>query len=154
MMNRVRTRNSGFTLLELIVVLLLISLIAGISVVTFTGALSSGKLDATARSLVAAMKHARVMAIMNGEAQSVFVDLDTGTYGIEGRDGRPFPKGITVAVTDLLDVRQTSGRSLFTFDPLGSIQGGEIILSTPKRSVAVRPDPLVAAIAAPAEKHP
>jgi general secretion pathway protein H len=154
MKDRTPPADSGFTLLELIVVMFLISLMAGISVVLFTGTLTSGKLDATARSLVAAMKHARVMAAVNGEPQAVFIDLDTNTYGIEGKDGKPFPKGITVTVADPLQGRQTGGRSLITFDPLGSIQGEQVILSTPKRSLTVRPDPLVAAVAVSTEKSP
>jgi len=146
------TKDSGFTLLELIVVLLLISLIAGISVVMFTGTLSSGKLDATARSLVAAMKHARGQSAMSGEPHAVFIDLDAGSYGIEGTDGRPFPRGITVSFTDPLAGTQTSGRHLIAYDPVGGIQGGTVLLATPKRSVTVRPDPIVAAVAERVEK--
>jgi len=148
------TKDSGFTLLELIVVLFLISLIAGISVVLFTGTLSSGKLDATARSLVAAMKHARSQSAMSGEPHAVFIDLDTGSYGIEGTGGRPFPRGITVSFTDPLSGIQTSGKHLIAYDPVGGIQGGTVLLATPKRSVAVRPDPIVAAVAEKMEKTP
>ena len=148
------TKDSGFTLLELIVVLFLISLIAGISVVLFTGTLSSGKLDATARSLVAAMKHARSQSAMSGEPHAVFIDLDTGSYGIEGTGGRPFPRGITVSFTDPLSGIQTSGKHLIAYDPVGGIQGGTVLLTTPKRSVAVRPDPIIAAVAERVEKTP
>jgi general secretion pathway protein H len=154
MIDRKPHKNSGFTLLELIVVLFLISLIAGISVVLFTGTLSSGKLDATARSLVAAMKHARVQSSMSGEPQAVFIDLDEGTYGMEGKGGRPFPNGIAVSFSDPLDGTQTKGRHLIEFDPVGGIRGGTVLLATPKRSVSVRPDPLVAAIAENMEKAP
>ncbi len=146
--------EAGFTLLELIVVLLLISLIAGFSVVLFTGTLSSGKLDAAARSLVAAMKHARGQSAMSGEPRAVFIDLDAGSYGIEGMDGRPFPRGITVSFAEPLAGAQTSGKHLITFDPVGGIQGGTVLLATPKRSVAVRPDPIVAAVAERVEKAP
>lgn len=148
------TEDAGFTLLELIVVLFLISLIAGMSVVVFTGTLSSGKLDATARSLVAAMKHARGQSSMSGEPRAVFIDLDAGSYGIEGTGGRLFPSGISVAVYDLLGETQTSGKHLIAFDPVGGIQGGTVILATPQRSVTVRPDPIVAAVAERVEKTP
>ena len=154
MENRRLPENSGFTLLELIVVLFLISLIAGISVVLFTGTLSSGKLDAAARSLVAAMKQARVQSSMSGEPQAVFIDLDESSYGIEGRGSRPFPKGITVSLSDPLAGRQTSGKHLIEFDPVGGIRGGTVLLSTPKRTVSVRPDPLVAAVAEIVEQAP
>jgi prepilin-type N-terminal cleavage/methylation domain-containing protein len=154
MRDRMMTKDSGFTLLELIVVLFLISLISGISVVLFTGTLSSGKLDATARSLVAAMKHARGQSAMSGEPHAVFIDLDTGFYGIEGTGGRPFPRGITVSFTDPLSGIQTSGKHLIAYDPVGGIQGGTVLLATPKRSVAVRPDPIVAAVAEKMEKTP
>jgi prepilin-type N-terminal cleavage/methylation domain-containing protein len=144
--NKKKASVSGFTLLELIVVLFLISLIAGISVVLFTGTLSSGRLDATARNLIAAMKHARALSSMNGEPQAVFIDLDSGTYGIEGKGSRQLPDGITASVTEPFAGIAKSGRHLILFHPVGSIEGGTIILSTPKRAVAVRPDPLVAAV--------
>jgi general secretion pathway protein H len=154
MRNHGQAQNSGFTLLELIVVLFLISLIAGISVVLFTGTLSSGTLDAAARSLVAAMKQARAQSSMSGEPRAVFIDLDDGSYGIEGRGGRHFPKGITVSLADPLAGRQTSGRHLIEFDPVGGIRGAAVILATPKRTVSVRPDPLAAAVAEPVEQAP
>ncbi len=147
-------KDAGFTLLELIVVLLLISLIASFSVVLFTGTLSSGKLDATARSLVAAMKHARGQSAMSGEPRAVFIDLDAGLYGIEGSDGRPFPKSITVSFADPLTGTQKSGKHLIAYDPVGGIRGGAVLLATPKRSIIVRPDPIVAAASERVEKAP
>jgi prepilin-type N-terminal cleavage/methylation domain-containing protein len=140
-----QNKSSGVTLIELIVVLFLISLIAGISVVLFTGNLSSGRLDATARSLVAVMKHARALSSMNGEVQTVFIDLDSKTFGIDGRGSKEIPMGIDAAVSEPVLGEQRTGRHVVLFHPVGSIEGGTIILSTPTRSVSVRPDPIVAA---------
>lgn len=139
-------RDSGFTLLELIVVLFLISLIAGIAVVSFAGTFSSGTLDAAARSLVAAMKQARMQSSVSGEPQAVFIDLDAGSYGIDGREGRSFPRGVSVTFVDPLAGRQASGMHRIEFDPVGGIRGGTVLLQTQKRTVSVRPDPLMAAV--------
>ncbi|NJD57310.1 MAG: type II secretion system protein GspH [Nitrospirae bacterium] len=140
-------RNSGFTLLELIVVLFLISLIAGIAVVSFAGTFSSGTLDAAARSLVAAMKQARMQSSVSGEPQAVFIDLDAGSYGLDGKGSRAFSRGLSVSFVDPLAGRQTRGRHRIEFDPIGGIRGGTVLLQTQKRTVSVRPDPLVAAVA-------
>ncbi|NTU42212.1 MAG: prepilin-type N-terminal cleavage/methylation domain-containing protein, partial [Nitrospirales bacterium] len=68
-------REGGFTLLELIIVLFLITLILGLSTVFFTTSLSSGRLNSTAREMAAALRHARVMANMRGDSMLFTIDL-------------------------------------------------------------------------------
>ena len=136
---------SGFTLLELIVVLFLITLIAAFSVVAFSGSLSAGNLDASARELVALMKHARTLSLVKGEMQFVVIDLDAGTYGLEGKGSKRFSKDITVSVIDPLSGEMKHGRHFLVFNPLGTIEAKEILLSSRKKALIVRGDPVVGA---------
>ncbi|HWR90597.1 MAG TPA: prepilin-type N-terminal cleavage/methylation domain-containing protein, partial [Dissulfurispiraceae bacterium] len=66
----------GFTLLELIIVMLLIAIILGIVTVFFVNTLSAGKFSATAREVAATIKHARSLARLHGEDQTITIDID------------------------------------------------------------------------------
>ncbi len=152
---RTRSPAAGFTLIELIVVLMLISLIAGIAAVAFTGRLGAGQLDAAARSLAAAMRQARAQAAMQGETQTVLIDVANRTYGIEGRTSRALPAAVTVSVAEPAGGGDTADSTYrIAFNPIGSIQGGTVILSSGRRSVMVRPDPVVAAVIEQKERNP
>lgn len=140
-----RLNISGFTLLELIVVLFLITLIAGFAAAVFSGSLSSGNLDAAARELVALMKHARTLSFVKGEIQYVVIDLDAGTYGLEGKGSKRFNKDITVSVIDPLAGEMKDGRHFLVFNPLGTIEAKAILLSARKKALMVRGDPVVGA---------
>lgn len=77
--------HRGFTLIEILVVLILMSLILGISTVFFADTLPKAKQRATAREIIATIKYARNLATSKNERQGVTFDLDTGRYGIKGR---------------------------------------------------------------------
>jgi len=140
-----RSRQFGFTLLELIVVLFLMTLIAGLSLALFSKRSSSGELDATARELVAVMKRARSASIVTGEMQSVIVDLDSSRFGLEGKGSKAFGRDIAVSVILPPAEEKKEGNYLFSFGPAAGFEGKAIVLSTPSRSLLIRIDPVVAA---------
>jgi len=67
--------NRGFTLLELLVVCLLISISLAFSVPTLRGALVTDKLAAGARKLISLIGSGRSKAVISQEAQVVLFDL-------------------------------------------------------------------------------
>jgi general secretion pathway protein H len=138
--------SSGFTLIEIIVVLFLIVTMAGIGVTALTGSLLTGKIDGAARELASTLKHARMLAGTTGEAQIVTIDLESRSYWIEGRPARYFPGGITIVFSDILHGDTQSGRHYFIFDPIGSIEGGAVVFSTQKKYVRVQTDPVSGAV--------
>ncbi len=136
----------GFILLELIVVLFLITLIMGIALIFFADFLPSNRLDATVRNISSTIRHARSLARINNQGQLVTIDLDTKQYGIEGRQIKDIPSDIGVKIVDPMSGEIFQGKYHFLLHVAGNIEGGEIIVWNAKKSVSIRPDPIVGTV--------
>lgn len=140
------SQNNGFTLLELIIVLFLIMLILSISTVFFANTMPSNRLNATVREMSAAIKHARSLAQIAGEKQTITIDLDSKYYGIDGRMSKDIPPDITVKVIDPFSGEKLNGKYLIVFHTTGNVEGGKIVLSNNKRTVSIQIDPVVGSV--------
>ena len=138
--------KEGFTLLELIVVIFLITLVLGLSTVFFANGMSSTRLSATARELSATLRHARSLAQIHGEKQIVTIDLDSKYYGLEGKGNRGIPHDISVKVVDEMSGEIDKGKYQIQFDGAGTIEGGRIVLSSKKQSISIETDPIVGSV--------
>ncbi len=138
--------KNGFTLLEIIIVLSLITLILGLSSVFFAGFLPSAKADAVGRELSGVIRHTRSLARLNGESRSVVIDLDSRTYGIEGMAQKSFPPELIVKVIDPLSGEIVRGKFPILFNPAGGRSGGTIILSWGKKAMRIELDPIAGAV--------
>jgi len=137
---------AGFTLLELIVVLLLISLILGLSTVFLAGTLSSSDLNSAVREMVTTIRHARSLAQSTGKSQSLVISLDSKLYSIEGHAERMIPDSINIAVIDRLNgIEAREGSYRMVFHPSGSLEGGRIVLWNDKKKVYIDLDPVTGA---------
>jgi general secretion pathway protein H len=142
---KVRERK-GFTLLEVIIVLSLITLILGLSSVYFAGFLPRVKFEATGREMAALVRHARSLARLNGAMQKVIIDLDGRTYGREGQIAKPIPPDVLIRIIDPVSGEVRQGRYSLLFPPSGGIAGGAIILSRGKKSIRIDMDPITGAV--------
>jgi general secretion pathway protein H len=125
-------RLSGFTLLELIVVLFIVVL--GFSVVGIN--LSSGndatKLKVAARDIVSALRFARGQALISHQETTVTLDLAENTYTVSGRDKvYSIDKVIDVTVVTAQN-EITEGLGSIRFFADGSSTGGRITLERGK----------------------
>jgi prepilin-type N-terminal cleavage/methylation domain-containing protein len=146
--------DRGFTLLEMIVVIFLITLMVGISAVVFTRVLPSQKVDAAARELIAAFRLARSTAIMSGKWQVLTIEIEGKSYGIEGTEVmRKIPESVSIKVIDPLSGEITEGGYQFVFAPSGVTEGGTIILSAGKKVIALEIDPIVGAVISKAREQ-
>lgn len=136
----------GFTLLELIIVIFLITLILGLSTVFFANTLLSSRLNATVREMSATIRHARSIAQINSETQVVSIDLDSRSYGIEGRGNKSIPSGINIKIMDPFSGEVHNGKYPIVLYAAGGIEGGTIVLSDNRRSVSIQLDPIVGAV--------
>lgn len=84
-----RTGPEGFTLLELIVVLLVIAIVAGVAVPSFVTAMPGYRLRNDMRGLFAAARYARSRAVITGLRHRLVIDDFEGAYWME-READPF----------------------------------------------------------------
>jgi general secretion pathway protein H len=138
-----KMKKNGFTLLEMIIVLFLITLIVGLSSVYFAGFLPSAKINATGREITGMIRYARSLARMNMESRTIMIDLDNRTYGIEGLGTKYFPPDALIRVIDpFLGDEIIRGKYPIVFNPIGGMTGGTIILSMGKKEIRVDLDPV------------
>ncbi len=143
---QVKRTHKGFTLLEIIIVLFLVTLIMGLSAVFFSNFLPSVKFNAAGREMTAMIRHTRSLARMNMVSQTFVIDLDNKTYGIEGLDTKHIPQESSVKVIDPFAGEITKGKYSIIFHPAGSMGGGTIILSTRKKALRIDMDPITGAV--------
>ncbi|MEW6188417.1 MAG: prepilin-type N-terminal cleavage/methylation domain-containing protein [Thermodesulfobacteriota bacterium] len=137
---------SGFTLLEMIIVLLLSLLILGVVSVSLAGLISSTRLLGAAREFQASLRQARDLAAIHGEEQEWRVDLESGVYGIEGRSQRKIPPrvGLIIVVSTGEEIR--SGKYLLRFQPNRGSSGELFRLTDKNRMVTIALDPVIGAV--------
>ena len=138
--------SNGFTLLEIIIVLFLMALILGLSTIFFANTLPSSRLNATAREISATIRHARHLALINGEKQTMTINLDSRYYGLEGIAQKNIPSGIALKVVDPLLGEVDTGEYPIIFNATGAMEGGTIVLSTEKKTVSIQLDPVVGSV--------
>ncbi len=123
-------RQSGFTLLELVVVLAIAGFIMTVTPPLLSKAMPGLQLKSSARELAAGMRYARDRAV-SGRAEMVLsVDLEQRTVTVTGR-ARP------IRISDDLDVAMVTAQSEveddqrgnIRFYPDGSSTGGRITVS-------------------------
>ena len=141
-----KIKRRGFTLLEVIIVLFLISLIMGLSALYFSNSLPSVKFSAAARELSATIRYARTLALIEGKFQTLNIDLDAKRYGIEGRGYKSIDSGTTIIVLDPSAGEVRNGMYHVIFQPSGGVEGGTIVLISGKKQISIGLDPVVGTV--------
>lgn len=112
---RLRESSSGFTLLEILVVMVIVGILTGTVIFSFTGADSEQLLKGTAQNLAARIELARQHALQRNREWGIYVDrdgyrfaeFDVDTAQWVERQNRPF---IAAQVPQEMDLRlKTSG---------------------------------------------
>ena len=146
-MEKVRASGwTGFTLLELVIVLFLITLILGISTVFLLNTLPTHRFNTTIREISAMIRHAKTLALIRGEKQTLIINLESRQYGIDGLVSKDLPQGTAIKVIDPFAGEIHTGTYPIYFLPSGGIEGGTIILTRNKTSVSIQPDPIVGSV--------
>jgi prepilin-type N-terminal cleavage/methylation domain-containing protein len=140
--------ESGFTLLELIIVMILSLMILGLVSVYFSTFLSSARLQATVREFSATLRQARNLAKINGEQEGVIIDLDIREYGLEGRKARKIPANLELKVIDPTAGEIMSGKYRLVFEPNWGGEGTVFQLSNKKKAVLIHLDPIMGTVVA------
>ncbi len=141
--------QSGFTLLELVITLLLSLLVLGMVSVYFAGLLPSVRLQSTVREFSATLRQARILAKINGEPQTVRIDLDSKEYGIEGRTTKKIPSTVGFRIVDETIGEIGEGHYRLIFGPNRGLEKPTFRLSTPKKTISIELDPLLGTVITP-----
>jgi len=130
--------NRGFTLVELLVVIIIMSLVLGLVGFSMSRSLSGAKARTVGRDLMAALRYTRLQAVVTRKEQRLLVNVDDGFYVIPVKRKRVvFPEGIHV---DLLTARSeltTDHEGAIRFFPDGSSTGGRVTLHLKQRAWVV-----------------
>lgn len=138
-------KKHGFTLVEVIVVITLVTVILGLSTVYFAGFLPAAKLGATGREITALLRHTRSLARMEGVTHTVMLNLDDRTYGIVGKATKSIPDHVLIKIEDPVNGEILHGKYPLIFPAAGGLEGGTIILSGGEKKIRIALDPLTGA---------
>jgi general secretion pathway protein H len=139
-------KNNGFTILELIIVLFLITLILGLSTLFFANILPSNRFNATIRDISATIRYARSLSQIHGENQTITINLDSKKYGIEGHSTKDIPSDINIKVIDPLSGEIQKGEYQLILHAFDGIEGGTIVLWNQKKTASIQIDPVVGSV--------
>ena len=127
--------SRGFTLLEILVVLVIASLMISLVPPLFSGAVSSTRLKGSARDLAIALRETRSKAIIHNTEQLVYLDLETPRYRIGNAKPLTLPEDVMMAVEVVTGATLTEKtQHVVRFFPDGSSSGELITLSGGNRA--------------------
>ena len=138
---RATIRDHGVTLLELLIVLMLMALIAGIAIPMFGGGVSSSDLKSAAREVAAGLRFARDQAIAQ-RAESLL------ELNLQGRTFRVPPDPRTHRLPERLDLKLYTAQRDLVDEKIGAIRffadggsnGGRVTLASGERKYDVDVD--------------
>jgi general secretion pathway protein H len=125
--------NNGFSLLELVMVLLVIGLAAALSYPSLMRGTAAFHLRATGRNVLNHLRYAREKAITEQKEMTVTVNRDAQTVVLsdEAGDGRKIlklPQDVKIVQIRLADQEIKDGPLMVRFLPNGSAETAEIVL--------------------------
>jgi general secretion pathway protein H len=122
-------RQGGFTLLEMIVVLVLAATVVALAASTISRRLPGQQLRIAAKEVAAQLRYTRAQAIATGKPQVFTLDAKTREWRAgEGHHGK-LPKDIEVVATGARNEAQRAGVAAVRFFPEGAATGGRFVLS-------------------------
>jgi general secretion pathway protein H len=129
---RRRVRSAGFTLLEMLAVILLIGIAAAAVSVSVSQGLTSARANAASVELAAALRQTRTAAIVSGKDQTLEVDTRQALYRANGHEVR-LPAQMRVGLTSAREDQVDADTGRIRFFPDGSSTGGRITLQRGQR---------------------
>ena len=121
-------KNRGFTLVEVMVVMVIVALIMGMVATSMSHSVSSAEARASARELVASLRYTRARAILDKSEQVFEVNTEDRSYQAPGRKLVELPEGVDVTITTARSEITEEDVAGIRFFPDGGSTGGHIEL--------------------------
>jgi len=139
-------KTAGFTLLEMLAVILLIGIAAAAVAVSVTQGLASARVSAASGELAAAMRAVRTQAIVHGNEHTFDVNTRDNTYRGDKGEWVRLPSGMRIGMTSAKEDQVNSYTGRIRFFPDGSSTGGHVTLQREQRQWRVNVSWLTGAV--------
>jgi general secretion pathway protein H len=135
---RTRTthRRAGFTLIEVVAVMLIIALVASLAVTTIPGT-GRGRLKALTLETAALLRRERLGAVMTGRERQVSIDGEKRVLVGDGGDVVAVPRDVVLDILGI-DALWSGRQAVVRFHPDGASTGAVLKLSREKAEYEIR----------------
>jgi general secretion pathway protein H len=123
----------GFTLVELLVVLVIIALMLGLVGTSISRNISGAEMRTAASKVAASMRYTRTQAILKKSEQVFLVDTENRTYQAGERDAEELPEGMNVELNTARSELTSETAGGIRFYPDGGSTGGYVRLEANRR---------------------
>jgi general secretion pathway protein H len=123
-------RSGGFTLLEMMIVLVIAGLLVAVAAPNFGPMLARAQLYSATRDIASALRHARGQAVVRGRETTFELNVHKGRYRISDR-GKIFslPGEVKLSLYTTESETLDEGTGRIRFFPDGSATGGRVTLA-------------------------
>lgn len=121
-------RRGGFTLLEMMIVLVLVAGVAAMLASNLIGRMASTKASMTARSVAAAVRYTRAHALRTRQPQLLQVDLEGRTVTAPSRPAIEVPEPLEIKLLTATQEVSSRKQGAIRFFPDGGSTGGKLTL--------------------------
>ena len=135
--HRMAGKSRGFTLVELMVVMVIIALVMGLVATSMSRSISGAEARAASRKLVASLRYTRARAILDKQEQVFQINTEDRSYQAPGRKQVNLPEGVDLTVTTARSEITSEAVSGIRFFPDGGSTGGHIELTVNDREYRV-----------------
>jgi general secretion pathway protein H len=118
----------GFTLLELLVVLVLIATATALTATVISAGLPGQQLRGAAREMAAQLRYTRAQAIVTGQSQVFSVNANSRDWTAPNHRHGTLPSAINIVATSARIEQPERDVAAFRFFPDGSATGGRLTL--------------------------
>lgn len=120
--------SQGFTLLEMILVLVIAAVLAAVALPNIQPAIAAMQLQAAARDVASALRHTRGQALSWGREAEFVLNVDKHSYRVAGRNkAYALPESVKLGLFTA-DFLMGEGQGSILFYPDGSASGGRVSL--------------------------
>jgi len=126
-------RTGGFTLVELLVVMVIAALVLGLVATSISRNISGAEMRSAARKMTASIRYTRTQAILDKQEQVFMIDTENRSYLAPKKEAVFLPEGMNVAVTTARSELTSEQVGGIRFYPDGGSTGGFIELEANER---------------------